>query len=146
MKIFNRRARYDYHLLEKFEVGVQLTGPEVKSVKNGRMSLESSFVKIVDGQAFLVNAHIPPYEFADQRDYDPHRSRKLLLHRKELISLGTKIAQKKLTLVPVSCYTKAGWIKVKIALAKGKKRYEKKEAKKRKDLAREVERELKGDE
>jgi SsrA-binding protein len=146
VKIFNRRARHDYHLLEKFEAGLQLTGPEVKSIKNGRMSLENSFVKIIDGQAFLVNAHIPPYEFAKQRDYDPHRSRKLLLHKKELISLETKIAQKKLTLVPVSCYTKAGWIKVKIALAKGKKRYEKKEAQKRKDIAREVERELRGDE
>ena len=144
MKIVNRRAYHDYHILEKFEAGIELTGPEVKSIKGGRMSLENSFVKITDDQAFLVNAHIPPYQFADQRGYDPDRSRRLLLHKKEVISLQTKIRQKGLTLIPLSCYTKGAWIKAKIALVKGKKKYEKREAKKRKDIEREVERELRG--
>lgn len=144
MKIVNRRARHDYHLLEKFEAGIELTGPEVKSVKNGRMKLECSFVKIGDGQAFLLNAHISPYQFADQRDYDPTRPRRLLLRKKELISLQTKMKQRRLTLVPLSCYTKGRWIKLAIALARGKKKYEKKEVKKRQDLEREMERELRG--
>lgn len=144
MRIVNRRAYHDYHILEKFEVGIELTGPEVKSVKNGRMSLSNSFVKIKDGQAFLVNAHIPPYQFANQRNYEPVRSRRLLLHKKETLALGIKMRQKKLTLIPLSCYTKGPWIKMEIALAKGKKKYEKKEAKKRKDLEREVEGELRG--
>lgn len=144
MKIINRRAYYDYHLLEKFETGIELTGPEVKSVKKGRMSLKTSFVQIKDDQAYLVNAHIPPYEFARQRNYEPTRTRRLLLHKKEIISLMTKMRQKRLTLVPLSCYTKGPWIKMEIALAKGKKKYEKKEAKKRRDIEREVERELRG--
>jgi len=144
MKIVNRRAYHDYHLLEKFEAGIELTGPEVKSVKNGRMSLAGAFVRIKDDQAFLVNAHISPYEFADARNYEPTRTRRLLLHKKEIISLETKIRTKRLTLVPLSCYTKGPWIKLKIALAKGKKKYEKKEAKKRQDLEREMERELRG--
>jgi len=144
MKIINRRAYHDYHILEEFEAGIELTGPEVKSVKKGRMNLEGAFVKIKDSQAFLFNAHVPPYEFADQRDYEPARTRKLLIHKKEAISLQTKMSRKRLTLVPLSCYTKIGWIKIKIGLVKGKKEYEKKEAKKRKDLKREMERELRG--
>ena len=144
MKIVNRRAYHDYHIFGKIEAGIELTGPEVKSVKNGRMRLENSFVKIADGQAFLFNAHIPPYQFADQRDYDSTRERRLLLQKREIISLETKMRQKKLTLMPLSCYTKGPWIKLSLALAKGKKRHEKKEAKKRKDIEREVERELRG--
>lgn len=144
MKIVNRRAYHDYHLLEKFEAGIELTGPEVKSIKSGRMSLENSFVQIKDEEAFLLNAHIPPYEFAHQRNYDPTRTRRLLLHKKEIISLQVKMRQKRLTIIPLSCYTKAGWIKVEIGLAKGKKKYEKKEAIKKRDLEREIERELRG--
>lgn len=119
-----------------------MTGPEVKSVKQGKMSLEEAFVRIKEGEAFLYNAHIHPYAFANNRSYDSRRTRKLLLHKKELISLGSKIKQKNLTLVPVSCYTQRGRVKLKIALAKGKKKYEKREAKKRKDIEREIEREL----
>lgn len=144
MIIRNRRARYDYQLFEKIEAGIVLTGPEVKSVKQGKMSLEEAFVKITDSEAFLYNAHVHPYPFADNRDYDPRRTRKLLLHKKELISLSSKMKQRNLTLVPVSCYTKRGRIKLKIALAKGKKKYEKREAKKRRDIEREMERELGG--
>ena len=143
MKIINRRARYDYQLLERIEVGIALTGPEVKSVRASKMSLNESFVRIRAGEAWLINAHISPYPFARQEDFDPKRTKKLLLHKKEILALEQKMKQKKLTLVPVSCYTKRNRIKVEIALAKGKKKYEKKEAKKRKDLEREAEQELK---
>jgi len=144
MRIINRRARYDYQLFEKIEAGIVLTGPEVKSVKQSKMSLEEAFVRIKDGEAFLYNAHIHPYEFADNRNYDSRRTRKLLLHKKELVALSSKIQQKNLTLVPVSCYTRQGKIKLQIALARGKKRFEKKEAIKRRDLEREAEEELRG--
>jgi len=139
MRILNRRARYDYNLLEKFEAGIALTGPEVKSVKAGKMSLGESFVQIREGEAWLYNAYINPYPYANNRDYDPRRTRKLLLHKNELLKLEQQTKEKKLTLVPVSCYTKGRNIKLEIALARGKKKYEKREAKKRKDLERETE-------
>lgn len=139
-KIINRRARYDYQLLKKFEVGVVLTGPEVKSVKAGHIKLVGSFVRIYDGEIWLHNAHISPYAFADNRDYNPTRARKLLVHKKELVTLEQQIKEKKLTIVPVSCYTKHRKVKLEIALARGKKQYEKREAIKKQDLEREVER------
>lgn len=144
MKIINRRARYDYQLLERIEAGIALTGPEVKSVRAGKMSLNESFVRIRDSEAWLINAHINPYPFARQEGYKPTRTRKLLLHKKEILALEKKTEQRKLTLVPVSCYTKGNKIKLEIALAKGKKKYEKKEAKRRKDLEREAEQEIRG--
>jgi SsrA-binding protein len=143
MKIINRKARFDYQILDTIEAGIQLTGPEVKSIKGGRAKLEGSFVKIIDGEVFLVNASISPYRFARQEGYDPNRSRKLLLHKRQIISLETKMHGSNLTLIPLSCYTKRGVVKVQIGLAKGKRKYEKKQAKKRRDLEREVERELK---
>jgi len=144
MRIVNRRARYDYNLIEKFEAGIALTGAEVKSVKAGHIRLEEAFVRIANGEAWLMNAHIHPYQFADNRDYDPRRTRKLLLHKNELLKLAQQTLKKGLTIVPVSCYTKGGKIKLGIALAKGKKKYEKREAKKRKDLKRETEQILRG--
>lgn len=144
MKIINRRARYDYNLLEKFEAGIALTGAEVKSVKAGKMSLGESFVRIRDGEAWLINAYINPYPFARQEDFDSKRTRKLLLHKSQILALEQKMKQRNLTLVPVSCYTKGNKVKVEIALAKGKKKYEKKEVKKKKDLEREVEQEIRG--
>lgn len=161
MKITNRRAYHKYQILDKFEAGIKLTGPEVKSVKNGRIRLERAFVKIKGSEAYLINAHIPPYPYARQVGYDPNRSRKLLLHKKEIIALKTKIEQKNLTIVPLSCYTttrkrvvqgsdrrsgsytKRGLVKLELALAKGQKRWQKKRVKKRKDIEREIERELK---
>jgi len=140
MLVKNRRAHFDYQLFEKIEVGIALIGSEVKSVKQGKILLEGAFVKIINDEAFLINAHIQPYQFADNRDYDPRCIRKLLLHRQELNSLASKMQQKSLTLVPVSCYIKRGRIKLKIALAKGKKKYEKREVKKNKDIKREIER------
>lgn len=142
-KIINRRARYDYHLLEKFEAGVALTGAEVKSVKAGKMSLSESFVKIIDGEAWLLNAYINPYPFADNRDYDSRRTRKLLLHKNELLKLTQQTKEKGLTIVPVSCYTKGRQIKLEIALARGKKKADKREAKRKKAIEREIEQALK---
>lgn len=142
-KIINRRARYDYHLLEKFEAGIVLAGAEVKSVKAGKMNLSESFVRIIGGEAWLLNAYINPYSFADNQDYDPKRSRKLLLHKNELLKLIQQTKEKKLTIVPVSCYTKGRKIKLEIVLARGKKRYDKRETKKRKAIEREIEQTLK---
>ena len=138
MRIFNRRTRYDYNLIEKFEAGIVLTGPEVKSIKAGHLHLEEAFVQIRDNQAWLFNAHIHPYQFADNRDYDPRRSRKLLLHKNELLKLQQQSVLKGLTIVPVSCYTKGNKIKLEIALAKGKRKYEKRESIKKKDWKREL--------
>ena len=143
MRIINRRAYHKYQILDRFEAGIKLTGPEVKSIKSGRMKLERAFVKIQGAEAYLVNTHVPPYPFARQENYDPTRSRKLLLHKKEIINLKSKIEQKNLTIVPLACYTKHSFIKIELGLAKGKKSWEKKELKKTKDLEREMERELK---
>lgn len=143
MKVFNRRARRDYQLLEKVEAGISLLGPEVKSVGEGKISLNEAFVKIMGGEAYLFNAHIHPYRFADTSNLDPRRTRKLLLHRKEIQSLEQKMKQKNLTIVPVACYTKHRRVKLELALARSKKQFEKREAKRRKDIQREVERELK---
>jgi SsrA-binding protein len=142
MRVANRRARHDYQLSDKFETGVVLTGAEVKSVLEGKIHLEEAYAKIIKDELFLINAHIHPYRFADTKNIDPRRTRKLLVHKKELVSLASKIKQKNLTLIPVSCYNKGRRIKVKLALAKAKKKYEKREAKKKKDIDREIERAL----
>ena len=144
MTILNRRATHDYQILETLEAGIHLTGPEVKSVKGERMSLEGSFVKVVGGEIYLVNAQIFPYPFARPEGYDPKRSRKLLLHKREILNLKNKLATARLTLIPLECYNSHGFIKLKIALAKGKKEYEKREKIKKKDLDREVERQMRG--
>lgn len=144
MKVINKKAGYNYDLLEKIEAGVILTGSEVKSVKNGKINLDQAFVRI-DPQleVWLVNTHIHPYEFSNNTGYDPTHSRKLLLHKKEVLSLSKKMEAKNLTLVPTACYTKKGKIKVELALAKGKREWEKREKIRKKDLDREMERELK---
>jgi SsrA-binding protein len=139
MKILNRQAGHRYQLLEKFEAGIVLTGPEVKSVRQGHLQLSESFVRIKDGEAWLFNAHIHPYSFSDkQKELDPQRARKLLLHKKELLKLKQATEQKGLTLMPVSCYTKHHKIKLEIAIAKGKREHEKREAIKKKDWRREL--------
>ena len=139
MKILNRQANYRYQLLEKFEAGMVLTGAEVKSVRQGHLQLSEAFVRIKDGEAWLFNAHIHPYLFSDkQKEIDPQRSRKLLLHKKELLKLKQTTEEKGLTLVPVSCYTKRHQIKLEIAIAKGKREHEKREAIKKKDWRREL--------
>lgn len=139
MRIFNRKARFEYQVFEKIEAGISLEGHETKSTFLGRINLDDAFVKIKDDQAYLINANIPPYESARVFGYEPKRTRRLLLHKKEILTLETKIKQKNLLLVPVSCYTKGRRIKIEIALARARKRYEKKEVVKRREMERERE-------
>lgn len=138
MRIFNRRARYDYQLLERLEAGIVLTGDEVKSIRAGHINLEEGFVRFRNGEAWLVNAHIAPYSHTFEKGADPRRDRKLLLHKRELLNWSLKAAQKNLTIIPILCYTKGRNIKLAIALAKGKRQYEKREAIKKKEQIRQI--------
>lgn len=123
---------------------MNLHGAEVKSIKGGRMSLEGSFVKIIGSEVYLVNAQIFPYPYARPEGYDPKRSRKLLLHKKQILTLKNQVEGKRLTVIPLECYTTHGIIKLKIALARGKKEYQKREKLKKRDIQRETEREIRG--
>ena len=140
----NKRARHDYHLLETFEAGIQLSGTEVKSVREGRIQLKDSYVEIRDGDAFLVGAHISPYSHGNRENHPPERPRRLLLSRREIDRLFGKSQLQGLTIVPLSVYLKGNWIKLEIALAQGKKLYDKREAAKRRILDREAEEAVKG--
>jgi len=140
----NRKAKFDYEILEKYEAGIELLGSEVKSVRGGQMSLDGAFVIIRGGEAFLINANIPPYQVKNtSADYDPLRNRKLLLTKKEIGELADSGKNKSLTIVPISVYNKNRKIKVNIALAKGKKKFDKRESIKKRDTEREVRRTLK---
>jgi len=146
MRVVNRRAKFDYEIKDKIEAGIVLTGAEVKSVKGEKIKLEGAHVKIIDGEAYLVNSEISPYAYADNREYDPKRTRKLLLKKKQITALLTKIKSGALTLVALACYTigRRGIIKIEVGIARGKKKWDKREAIKRKDREREMERELRG--
>jgi SsrA-binding protein len=140
----NRKARFNYEILEKYEAGIELLGTEVKSVRGGRMSLEGAFIIIRGGEAFLINASIPPYQIKNvPKDYDPLRNRKLLLTKKEIAELAGNEKNKSLTIVPISVYNKNRKIKVEIALVKGKKKFDKRETLKKRDTDREIRREMK---
>lgn len=143
MKIINKLAHHDYFITETWEAGIALTGPEVKSIKNGRIRLEGSYIRFLKDEPYLVGADIPPYLYSNNEKYDSKRSRKLLLRKKQIISLSTKVAQEGLTIVPVSCYTTRGLVKLEIGLAKRKQERDKREEIRRRDLDREVERTLK---
>lgn len=142
MKITNKKAYFDYQITETFEAGINLYGFEVKSVRLGKADLSGSFIKIIGSEAYLVNAKIFPYQNAQIENYDDTRTRKLLLHKKEIISLKSKVDGSNLTLVPVALYLKHGFIKVAVGLGKGKKKYEKRESIKKRDIQRDLEREL----
>lgn len=142
MKVTNKRAFHDYFVTDRFEAGLSLLGSEVQAIRLNRANINSAYVRIRGGEAWLVGGNIPLSEHSRIEGYDPGRSRKVLLHRKELTSLSTKIAQERLTLVPISLYNKGRLVKVQIGLGKGKKQYEKREAKRRKDLDLEAERDL----
>ena len=138
-KVINRKARFNYQLGERIEAGVVLTGAEVKSTKLGQISLNESFARVDDkGEVWLVNCHIHPYQFADNTDYEPTRSRKLLLKKSEILSLVKKIEGKKLALVPTAVYTKRGRVKVELAMGKGKKSWDKRRAIKEREQKREA--------
>lgn len=142
MKITNRRAFYDYEIIEALEAGIHLLGAEVKAVKLGNADLSGSHIRIIGSEAYLVNAKIFPYQYGRPEGYEENRTRKLLLHKKEIIALKSKTQAAGLTIVPLSLYTTHHLIKAEIAIAKGKKEYQKKEAKKKKDLDREMEQEF----
>lgn len=142
MKIENKRAFYDYTILERFEAGINLYGSEVKAVRLGHADLTGSHVRIMGSEAYLINAKIFPYQYSRPEKYDEKRTRKLLLHKREIIALKSKTEGQNLTLVPVSMYTTKSFIKVEIALGKGKKQYDKKESIKKHDIQREVAQEL----
>lgn len=144
----NKSVQREFELLEKYEAGIVLSGSEVKSIKTRGIKLDAAYVRLIRGEVFLINAGIAAYQSGqDDRGkdaYDPNRSRKLLLHRKEILKLQNRLSQKaNLTIVPVSCYNKKGKIKVEIALAKGRKTWEQKKIQARKDEKRRVEKEMK---
>jgi len=141
--IVNKKARYEYEILRKWEAGIVLKGAEVKSVREGRVSFTNSFIRIKDGEVFLYNLHIAPYSNSSQVDYDPKRERKLLLHKNEIKSLIGTLTQKRLTLIPLSVYFKEGKVKLEIGLAKGKRLYDKREKLKEKTVEKEIRRTLK---
>lgn len=132
--VYNKRAKFDYFLEDTYEAGMVLSGGEVKSIRAGRVSLADSFVRIKDNEAFLMNAHINPYNFADNRNYDPRRERKLLLHRKQIEQLRAKTGGKSITIVAVSMYEKNNTIKLQIAIGRGKKQFDKRAAIKKREL------------
>lgn len=144
MKIINRKFNREYKEIETYEVGIVLTGSEVKSIRAGRFRLDDAFVRIMeDGSAYLINADIPIYEFARSQNYEPKRTRKLLLHKKELIRLRTKMHLAGLTLAPKNCYNKGPLIKLEIALVKGRKDIEKRKLEKERDVKKQEKREAK---
>lgn len=143
-KIVNRKFNREYEPIERFEAGIVLTGAEVKSVRGGAMRLDDAFVRIIQGEPVLINAEIYPYKYADNKDYEPKRSRKLLLSKKEIARILTKIrGSGRLTLAPVSCYNKGSLIKIEIALVRGRRDVEKRKHDKKKKIERQAQRELK---
>jgi SsrA-binding protein len=139
----NRKAYHNYHIQDSVEAGIVLTGTEIKSIRAGRVSLGDAYVRPEDGELWLLNAHIARYEAGSYLSHEPGRPRKLLLHRKQINSLTSKVLEKGLTLVPLKLYIKDSIAKVEIALAKGKKLYDKRESIARRETEREIGRALK---
>jgi SsrA-binding protein len=136
----NKKAYHEYNILDKFEAGIVLTGTEIKSVRNHGVNFNDSFVRIMNGEAFIFNLHIAKYKMSSFATHDPVRERKLLLHKKEIRKLYTKVQEKGLTIVPLRLYFKNGMLKVEIGLAKGKHLFDKREDIKKKDIDREWQR------
>ena len=134
----NREAYHNFHIMETLECGIALTGTEVKSVREGRCNLKDSYGQIRQGEAWLLNAHISPYSHGNRENHEPTRTRKLLLHKKEIDKLQGKAQEKGLTLVPTKMYLKNGRVKIELAVAKGKKLYDKRETEKKREADREA--------
>lgn len=147
MKIIaqNRKAYHDYFIEDSFESGIILLGTEVKSLRDGRINLKDSYVIIKDAEAFVLNCHISPYSHGNIANHEPLRTRKLLLHKNQIIRLKGKLVQKGYSLIPLKIYFKGSFAKLEIGLAKGKKLYEKREKIKEKEVKREIERAIKTD-
>ncbi|RLB05959.1 MAG: SsrA-binding protein [Deltaproteobacteria bacterium] len=134
----NRRARHDYFIQESYEAGMVLKGTEVKALREGRVNIKDGYAKIKDGEIFLLDVHISPYAFGNRFNHDPLRPRKLLLHKREILRLMGKVKERGFSLIPLAIYFSHGRAKVELALAKGKKLYDKREALRRKTLEKEV--------
>lgn len=143
MKIANRKAFYDYEIKDRFEAGIHLFGAEVKAIRLGHADLTGSFVRIIGNEAFLINATIYPYKFARSENYELKRTRKLLLHKKEIIALKSKTEATSLTIVPISMYNTKTLIKLELAIGKPKKQFDKRQNIKKRDIERAVEEEFK---
>jgi len=141
--VTNRKARHNYHILDSLEAGIVLTGSEIKSVRNGRVSLGDAYVRPEDGELWLRNAHIARYQDSSYLSHEPVRPRKLLLHRKQIAELSSAVAEKGLTLVPLRLYIRKGLAKLDLALAQGKKLYDKREAIQKRETDRAIERAVK---
>ena len=138
----NRKARHDYYLLDTYEAGLVLQGSEIKSIRAGQISLKEAYVRVDGEQAWLVNAHIAPYDPASRENHDPTRDKKLLLHKKEIEKLWNEVRQKGTTIIPLRVYLSRGRAKLEIAVAKGKRHYDKRQAIKERDAQREINRAL----
>lgn len=134
----NRQAGYNYHLQDRFEAGIVLTGTEVKSAREGRVNLRDSYANLKDGEVWLLNSHISPYTHGNIYNHDPLRARKLLLHKEEIRRLVGKVRERGFTLIPTRMYLKKGRIKVEVALAKGKREYDKRETERRREAEKEA--------
>ena len=139
----NRKAYHEFHILENFEAGIQLKGSEVKSIREGSVSLKQSYIVTRRGEAWIKALHIPSYSHTGYDGHDPLRNRKLLLHKKEILKIDAKLAEKGLTAVPTKLYFKGGLVKIELGLAKGKKLYDKRASKKKRDVERDIQRALK---
>lgn len=139
----NKRAFHDYHILEKFQAGIVLTGTEIKSVRAGRVQLKDSFAKVENGEVWLYKSHISQYEMGNIYNHEPERKRKLLLNKQEIRKLDDKLKGASETLIPLRIYLQNGWAKVELGFAKGKKLYDKREDKQKKDAKRDIERAMK---
>jgi SsrA-binding protein len=139
----NRRARHDYHLLDRFEAGVVLTGTEVKVLRDGKATLQQAYAEVREGEAWLVGLHVPEYTQGNRSNHEPDRARKLLLHRREIDRLYAQVREKGFTLVPTKLYFKDGRVKVELALARGKELHDKRRDIASREAKRQMERELK---
>lgn len=139
----NRNARHDYFILESYEAGIELTGTEVKSIRDGGLNLKDSWISIDNGELFIKQMHISPYEKGNIFNKDPLRTRKLLMHKREIMKLLGQVKQDGLTLIPISVYFKGSRVKVQVGLCKGKKQHDKRDAMAQRDAKRTIDRELK---
>ena len=139
----NRKAYHEFHILENFEAGIQSKGSEVKSIREGSVSLKQSYIVTRKGEAWIKALHIPSYSHTGYDGHDPLRNRKLLLHKREILKIDAKLAEKGLTAVPTKLYFKGGLVKIELGLAKGKKLYDKRASKKKRDVERDIQRALK---
>jgi len=141
----NRRARHDFDILEVYEAGIELLGTEVKSMRMGRANLADSFARVEKGELWLYNCNISPYDHGNRFNHEPTRKRRLLMHRREILKLKSKMAEKGLTLVPLKLFFKGNWAKLDLALAKGRQLYDKRESIAKKENKRQMERLMKRD-